>query len=133
MLQRALGRAFLSVGQFCQLREPQAKQWARTRDPLPRPWTPSKFCSWLPPDTETVIVARDFTLPDPAMLEKTADPAMPEKPEMPHAELAFQGSPLEHGREHLSPWQVTSRTRRSRWRWKVRESSIAPRFRLDTF
>jgi hypothetical protein len=27
--------------------------------------------SWLPADTETVIVARDFTLPDPAVLEKT--------------------------------------------------------------
>ena len=62
--------------------------------PLPRPLDAQQILSWLPPDTETVIVARDFTLPDPAMLEKTADPAMPEKPEIYTQELAFSGLAL---------------------------------------
>jgi hypothetical protein len=38
---------------------------------VPRPLDDQQILSWLPPDTETVIVARDFTLPDPAVLEKT--------------------------------------------------------------
>jgi hypothetical protein len=36
-----------------------------------RPLDVQQVLSWLPPDTETVIVARDFTLPDLATLQKS--------------------------------------------------------------
>src|SRR5262245_5033957 len=71
MLQRALG-AFLPLCGAILLAAGAAGQTVGAdQKPLPRPLDAQQILSWLPPDTETVIVARDFTLPDPAVLEKT--------------------------------------------------------------
>ena len=86
MLKRALGRAFLPPCWAILLAAGAAGQTVGAdQKPLPRPLDAQQILSWLPPDTETVIVARDFTLPDPAVLEKT---------KLYSLELAFSGLAL---------------------------------------
>jgi hypothetical protein len=86
MIQRALGWAFLALCGVILLAAEAAGQTAGpNQKPLPRPLDAQQILSWLPPDTETVIVARDFTLPDPAVLEKTKSYTQ---------ELAFSGLAL---------------------------------------
>jgi hypothetical protein len=72
MLQRALGWAFLPLCGAILLAAGAAGQIVGAdQKSLPRAFDAQQILSWLPPDTETVIVARDFTRPDPAVLEKT--------------------------------------------------------------
>jgi hypothetical protein len=71
MLPKARGWAFLLLCGAILLAAGAAGQTVGAEKPLPRPLDAQQILSWLPPDTETVIVARDFTLPDPPVLEKT--------------------------------------------------------------
>src|SRR5262245_26653897 len=71
MLPRALGWAFPPLCGAILLAAGAAGQTVGADPkPPPRPLDAQQILSWLPADTETVIVARDFTVPDPAMLEK---------------------------------------------------------------
>ena len=72
MLQTALGWACLPLCGAILLAAGAAGQTVGAEQrPLPRSLDPQQILSWLPPDTETVIVARNFTLPDLTVPEKS--------------------------------------------------------------
>src|SRR5262245_33609102 len=72
MLQTALGWACLPLCGAILLAAGAAGQTVGAdQRPLPRSLDPQQILSWLPPDTETVIVARNFTLPDLTVPEKS--------------------------------------------------------------